>query len=42
MQAIQGVPRIAAFILSGIILIGIAVGYASKGAKKAPVYEPTT
>ncbi|MFC2541709.1 MAG: ribosome silencing factor [Leptotrichia hofstadii] len=25
----------AAFILSGIILIGIAVGYASKGAKKA-------
>ena len=42
MQAIQGVPRIAAFILSGIILIGIAVGYASKGAKKAPVYEPAT
>ena len=42
MQAIQGVPRITAFILSGIILIGIAVGYASKGAKKAPVYEPAT
>ena len=42
MQAIQGVPRIAAFILSGIILIGIAVGYASKGAKKAPVYELAT
>jgi hypothetical protein len=42
MQAIQGVPRIAAFIFSGIILIGIAIGYASKGAKKEPVYEPAT